>query len=180
MKLAFTRNQWPYISFLVLCSPFDLLLSSFIRCYSSLQNRKCLPQARLMHYKAVGFTIRRFCSFKSIACLATMEVLSTFERICEKRNLWCLFNAYVMKYLYSWNVYIGLPQTFHLDVFESSSDHSLDTYAQRLNPNFTLNQLKPNRTYILHAYASNAKGRSSSLVLPLVTAALVSQNGMLT
>ncbi|KAI1303042.1 Neural cell adhesion molecule 2 [Halotydeus destructor] len=64
----------------------------------------------------------------------------------------------------------GLPQSIHLDVYESTSDKSLEVFTQLNDANFTLRQLTPNRTYIIHVYSSNAKGRSSSLVLPLTTA----------
>ncbi|RWS10235.1 nephrin-like protein, partial [Dinothrombium tinctorium] len=63
----------------------------------------------------------------------------------------------------------GLPQTFHLQLYESNVKKAIVSYSQEREAAFVLSNLEPNRTYFIHIFSSNAKGRSDALVLPLST-----------
>ncbi|XP_015924964.1 nephrin [Parasteatoda tepidariorum] len=59
----------------------------------------------------------------------------------------------------------GLPQKFHLDVYNSAVDHLHFNLTNDEYPTFSVTKLSPNTPFVLVASASNEKGRSNSVAL---------------
>lgn len=59
----------------------------------------------------------------------------------------------------------GLPQTFHLEVYSMSAEQLIANITVTEDPFFVAEKLTSSSSYILVLYASNAKGRSTSVAL---------------
>lgn len=59
----------------------------------------------------------------------------------------------------------GLPQTFHLEVYSMSAEQLIKNITVTEAPFFIAEKLTSSSSYILVLYASNAKGRSTSVAL---------------
>ncbi|GFW44774.1 uncharacterized protein TNCV_4510881 [Trichonephila clavipes] len=59
----------------------------------------------------------------------------------------------------------GLPQRFHLDVYNSAVDHLQLNMTSNDAPVFSVGNLPPGTPFVLVIYASNEKGKSNSVAL---------------
>lgn len=59
----------------------------------------------------------------------------------------------------------GLPQTFHLEVYSMTAEQLISNITVADIPVFLAERLSSSSSYILVLYASNAKGRSTSVAL---------------
>lgn len=59
----------------------------------------------------------------------------------------------------------GLPQTFHLEVYSVTAENLITNITVTDTPFFIAEKLSSSSSYILVLYASNTKGRSTSVAL---------------